>query len=418
MSTPEAARLDATASAAKHDEGDSDSEQVAGSKGGRGGWAAALENIELEDQTAGSRALVAIPEPPRPPPPPVKPRGGVDATTAQLMSNPMALQVAMMMIQQMMMLHSMGMPMREAQVSPGQAALPHMPPPLPSAPPGPVSEEGIKKVKEYQRLMKKGDNMETVFVGGLRKSTDEDQVFSHFSKFGEVEKVEIKRQGDGTSRGFAFVRFKNKGAVDQVIEKRAAHMIDNKWIDVKRHNGVAACAGRATSLANDDVKEQDEPKQKETVDTEEDFTSKYLSMAQQLAVEEQQKQGASPSVPEGQGMVAMVPVAPVVGPGMVMAPMMPQMMGQPQAMMNGSMSGMTGMMIPAPGAGPGYRGPCGPGPCALGPYGPYGPPCVGGPCGGGGPCGLSPCNGGYGSYGPSGPYGVPPRPGPYGKGMW
>merc|ERR1719329_1860868 len=205
------------------------------------------------------------------------------------------------MIQQMMMLHSVGMPIREAQIPPGQALLPHMPPPPPSAPSVPVSEEGIKKVKEYQRLMKKGDNMETVFAGGLRKSTDEDQVVSHFSKFGEVEKVEIKRQPDGTSRGFAFVRFKEKGAVERVIEKRAAHMIDNKWIDVKRHNGVAACAGRATSLAKETDKEaRDEPKAEElqTGEAEEDFTTKYLTMAQQLATEEQQEQSPSVGIPE------------------------------------------------------------------------------------------------------------------------
>merc|ERR1719331_1204748 len=63
------------------------------------------------------------------------------------------------------------------------------------APPPPVT----KKAVEYQRLMKKGDNVETVFVGGLRKTTDEDQITAHFAKFGQVDKVDLKRQPDGTS---------------------------------------------------------------------------------------------------------------------------------------------------------------------------------------------------------------------------
>lgn len=457
MSKPSGASDDAAASAGKHNVlfsdlgGDSDSERGTESKAGGGGWAAALAKIELEDETAGSRPLATVPEPPKPPARPYGTQGGGDATAAQMMHNPMALQMMMMMMQQMMMMQSMGMPTQETQLPNGQAMMPPMPPAMNPVPPppaaessGPVSEAGMKKVKEYQRLMKKGDNLETCFVGGLRKSTDEDQVFSHFSKFGEVEKVEIKRQPDGTSRGFAFVRFKETGAVARVIEKRAAHMIDNKWIDVKRHNGVAACAGRATSLSKDTDKDQDEAKEKEPEEAEEDFTTKYLTMAQQLATQEQQEQSAGTSVPDGQGMVAMMPMAPVMGPGMVMVPPMmgqsPGMMGAPMGCMS-AMSGMNGMgamggmMAPGSGMGPGYGpghcgpcgpgpsgpGACGPGPCIPGPYGPYGGPCGGGPYGnvpcGGGPCAGGPCGGGYGAYGPAGPYGYP-RPGPYGKGMW
>merc|ERR1719215_2099825 len=79
----------------------------------------------------------------------------------------------------------------------------------PRAPAPPMTKEAAKKTNEYQRLMKKGDNTETVFVGGLRKTTDEDQIAAHFAKFGQVEKVDLKRQPDGTSRGFAFVRFRD-----------------------------------------------------------------------------------------------------------------------------------------------------------------------------------------------------------------
>merc|ERR1719478_1377371 len=148
-----------------------------------------------------------------------------------------------------------------------------------AAPPAPVmSKEGRKKVVEYQRLMQKGDNAETVFVGGLRKTTDEDQVAAHFAKFGQVDKVDIKRQPDGTSRGFAFVRFKEKGSIDRVLDARSKHMIDNKWIDVKKHSGVAACAGRAASLTKDEHKEEDDEPDKNEL--EEKWTNQYLTMAQ------------------------------------------------------------------------------------------------------------------------------------------
>ena len=85
----------------------------------------------------------------------------------------------------------------------------------------------------------------TVFVGGLRKSTTEDKVIGHFSKFGQaragpgmapggrarhhfknytqemanscqVDNVDIKRLPDGTSRGFAFVKFVDRESVDKV----------------------------------------------------------------------------------------------------------------------------------------------------------------------------------------------------------
>ncbi|CAL1138720.1 unnamed protein product [Cladocopium goreaui] len=94
------------------------------------------------------------------------------------------------------------------------------------------AEKGAKK--------KTKDNANVVFVGGLRKTTEEDRVAAHFAKFGQVEQVDIKRLPDGTSRGFAFIKFADTDAVDKVIEAHAKHMIDNKWVEVKKHDGIAA----------------------------------------------------------------------------------------------------------------------------------------------------------------------------------
>merc|ERR1719183_693506 len=172
------------------------------------------------------------------------------------MMMPQAMAAQQMYMQQCMMMQA---GQGQAGASGGQAA------PI-------MSKEVQKKATEYQRLMKKGDNAETVFVGGLRKSTDEDQIAAHFAKFGQVDRVDLKRQPDGTSRGFAFVRFKDGGAVDRVIEKRANHMIDNKWIDVKKHSGVAACAGRAAS-----VKEEAKPKDVDEEADPEDLGEKWTN---------------------------------------------------------------------------------------------------------------------------------------------
>ncbi|CAE8619672.1 unnamed protein product [Polarella glacialis] len=85
-----------------------------------------------------------------------------------------------------------------------------------------------------------------IFVGGLRKTTTEDRVHAHFAKYGEVQAVEIKRQPDGSSRGFAFVRYIDLDSVDKAMEAHSQHMIDNKWVDVKRHDSDANAAGPAS----------------------------------------------------------------------------------------------------------------------------------------------------------------------------
>ena len=69
--------------------------------------------------------------------------------------------------------------------------------------------------------------------------------------------MDVKRQPDGTSRGFAFVRFADSESVERVIEAHAKHMIDNKWVEVKRHDGQAACAGKMASLAKEVERETD-----------------------------------------------------------------------------------------------------------------------------------------------------------------
>ncbi|CAK9091788.1 RNA-binding protein squid (Heterogeneous nuclear ribonucleoprotein 40) (HNRNP 40) [Durusdinium trenchii] len=144
------------------------------------------------------------------------------------------------------------------------------------------AEKGEKAAKKKPK-----DNANVIFVGGLRKTTEEDRVTAHFAKFGQVEQVDIKRLPDGTSRGFAFVKFSDTEAVEKVIDAHAKHMIDNKWVEVKRHDGVAASAGLTSSLQKaEEPEEEAEPQGEEWS---EKWSEQYLAMASKLG--EMQKDG-------------------------------------------------------------------------------------------------------------------------------
>merc|ERR1719203_2775670 len=157
---------------------------------------------------------------------------------------------------------------------------------------------GDSKLAKYQKLVKRKqkDNTSVVFIGGLRKTTEEDRVCAHFAKFGQVEHVDIKRLPDGTSRGFAFIKFADLDAVDKVIEAHAKHMIDNKWVEVKRHDGMAACAGMASSLQKKVEEEAPTAKKEEEEDWSEQWSEQYLQMASHLGHMQQQQADPAPNM--------------------------------------------------------------------------------------------------------------------------
>ncbi|CAJ1459291.1 unnamed protein product [Effrenium voratum] len=87
-----------------------------------------------------------------------------------------------------------------------------------------------------------------------------------------VTNVEIKKQPDGTSRGFAFVTFAEKAFVAKVLEAHSSHMIDNKWVDVKPQ--VAAVPKGPRELAT--TKNQKDEAKDSQEDYESGFAEKYL----------------------------------------------------------------------------------------------------------------------------------------------
>merc|ERR1719433_2222463 len=210
----------------------------------------------------------------------------------------------------------------------------------------------MKQAVQYKKKLRaeKDEKVTTVFVGGLRKSTSEDKVAAHFAKFGQVDNVDIKRLPDGTSRGFAFVKFMEKEAVDKVIEARSSHMIDNKWVAVRPHGGSEFNAQKSAenekavaSRARDRELEEGDAQQE---DYEDKWSEKYLSIAAQVgAMQKDKSDGVSAA--QALDMLGNSAGAPgsmaCMGAGMpTMA--MPSMVMPAMGMMN--MMGMMGAMNP------------------------------------------------------------------------
>merc|ERR1719433_93537 len=157
----------------------------------------------------------------------------------------------------------------------------------------------------------KDEKVTTVFVGGLRKSTSEDKVVAHFAKFGQVDNVDIKRLPDGTSRGFAFVKFMEKEAVDKVIEARSSHMIDNKWVAVRPHGGSAfnAAANAEKERAQKEGQMMQVSKQAEEDDNphredyDDKWSEKYLTIAAQVGAMQSDELGEGVSAAQAMDML-------------------------------------------------------------------------------------------------------------------
>jgi len=182
---------------------------------------------------------------------------------------------------------------------------------------------------------KKDDKQTTVFVGGLRKTTCEDKVIAHFSKFGQVDSVDIKHLPDGTSRGFAFVKFADMKSVDKVIEAQSSHMIDNKWVAVRPHGGSEFTAqnnaekdqvAKASAAREENARVMD---QSSTANSEQEWSEKYLSAAAQIAAMQGDESGGN-----AQAANPMAGMMNQMG-GMMGNPMMNPMMG----MMGNAMGG-------------------------------------------------------------------------------
>lgn len=76
-----------------------------------------------------------------------------------------------------------------------------------------------------KRINKSIDKEKAIFVGGITPKTNIEQLSTIMSKFGKVRNVEISTNEKGQNRGFCFVSFEHKSAIQKALSS------GNQWID-------------------------------------------------------------------------------------------------------------------------------------------------------------------------------------------
>ncbi|XP_059480195.1 RNA-binding protein squid-like [Neocloeon triangulifer] len=101
------------------------------------------------------------------------------------------------------------------------------------------------------------DDDRKLFVGGLSWETTDKELREHFTKFGEIESINVKTDPTtGRSRGFAFLVFKSADTLDKILNA-GDHVINNKKIDPKKakaRHGKIFVGGLVPELTDDDIK--------------------------------------------------------------------------------------------------------------------------------------------------------------------
>jgi len=96
-----------------------------------------------------------------------------------------------------------------------------------------------------------------LFVGGLSSDTNEKDLTDYFSKYGEVESVELKKDNlTQRSRGFAFLTFKDENTLNQAAAEQS-HTIKGKKIGTRKakvQTSKIFIGGIKEQLTDDDIK--------------------------------------------------------------------------------------------------------------------------------------------------------------------
>ena len=78
-----------------------------------------------------------------------------------------------------------------------------------------------------------------IFVGRLPLSATENDLREYFAYYGEIRSANVKRTGEGKSRGFAFVSFANRDAIDAAMADKDQHWIQDTHIGIDFDNILA-----------------------------------------------------------------------------------------------------------------------------------------------------------------------------------
>lgn len=72
-----------------------------------------------------------------------------------------------------------------------------------------------------------------LFVGALPKTTTDETLKMHFSTFGTVTDIMVKKNPEGNCAGFGFVTFEDAASAQKVLDNYDDNMFEGKWIDCK-----------------------------------------------------------------------------------------------------------------------------------------------------------------------------------------
>jgi RNA recognition motif-containing protein len=95
-------------------------------------------------------------------------------------------------------------------------------------------------LSKNQRVDEDDDDMEDdpedaatcdLIVLGLPWAAKDEDIRDYFEAYGELMMIQLKKKDNGTSKGFAFIRFKHVDVQNKVLLTR--HMIKDRWCDVK-----------------------------------------------------------------------------------------------------------------------------------------------------------------------------------------
>ncbi|CAB3983959.1 Squamous cell carcinoma antigen recognized by T-cells 3, partial [Paramuricea clavata] len=102
------------------------------------------------------------------------------------------------------------------------------------------SKEQDVKETSTEKIHDRSKDPQTVFVSNLLFTVDEEQLKSTFSPLGEIEEIRLVKNLQGTSRGYAYVQFKNESSVSAALaidrqELRGRPMYVSRCVDKTRN---------------------------------------------------------------------------------------------------------------------------------------------------------------------------------------
>ncbi|XP_016576365.2 heterogeneous nuclear ribonucleoprotein A0-like [Capsicum annuum] len=88
---------------------------------------------------------------------------------------------------------------------------------------------------EVKKRVRNRSRTENIFIRGLPQSLTEDDLKTHFSSYGNVVGHQIMLdRSTGRSRGYGFVTFNSKKAVEKVLADGCMHELGGKQVEIKR----------------------------------------------------------------------------------------------------------------------------------------------------------------------------------------